>query len=133
MLLRWFFAHGADPDLSEQRSLRDRTGSSDTDSCVALEYISGRCDVEIVRMLLDASAKLESSEPPYYVAGVCPPGINLYEAPIRPGREFDKFGIPVMALVVERGADVNQDSKSRYVTARHPVVFAVPAGAVERG
>jgi hypothetical protein len=40
--------------------------------------------------------------------------------------------IPVMALLVERGADVNHPEESRHMVARYAVVYAVMAGAVER-
>jgi ankyrin repeat protein len=46
-------------------------------------------------------------------------------------REFDASRIPIMALLVDRGADVNQCGESTLV-AHHPIMYAVMAGAVER-
>ena len=37
-----------------------------------------------------------------------------------------------MALLVERGADINQAEKSRHMVPRYAIVHAVMAGAVER-
>lgn len=40
--------------------------------------------------------------------------------------------IPVMALLVEHGADVNKKEESRHMTPQYAIVHAVIAGAVER-
>ncbi|TVY42126.1 putative ankyrin repeat protein [Lachnellula occidentalis] len=121
-LLRWFLAHGADPNFGEQRD--DRMGGPKTDSCAALEAASGRGDVEAVCLLLDAGAEIRN--------GACPPGTNPHTGRIRPSKEFDESRIPVMALLVERGADVNQIEESQHMVARYAIVHAVMAGAVER-
>lgn len=46
-------------------------------------------------------------------------------------KEFDISRIPVMALLVQHGADVNQRGESRLV-AHHAIMYAVMAGAVEQ-
>ena len=51
---------------------------------------------------------------------------------VTPSKEFDESRIPVMALLVEGGADVNQAKISRHMVARYVIVHAVMAGAVER-
>ncbi|TVY42841.1 hypothetical protein LSUB1_G003746, partial [Lachnellula subtilissima] len=131
-LLRWFLAHGANPNLGAQRDNRDRNGASETDSCAALQAAAGSCDVETVRMLLDAGAEIRNGVPLHCAAGVCPAGENPHVDAVTPSREFDVGRIPVMALLVERGADVNQAEESRHMVARYAIVHAVMAGAVER-
>ncbi|TVY26841.1 hypothetical protein LHYA1_G004430 [Lachnellula hyalina] len=131
-LLRWFLAHGANPNLGTQRDFRDRNGASQTDSCAALEAAAGRCDVETVRMLLDAGAEIQNGVPLHFAAGVCPDSKNPHVGAVTPSREFDVGRIPVMALLVERGANVNQAEESRHMVARYAIVHAVMAGAVER-
>lgn len=58
--------------------------------------------------------------------------MNLYSGRVTPSKEFDQSRIPVMALLVERGADVNQAAKSRHMVPTYAIVYAVMAGAVER-
>lgn len=131
-LLAWFLAHGANPNLGAQRDNRDRTGASETDACNALETAARCCDVEAVRMLLDAGAEIGNGVPLHCAAGAWPEGQNPHVAAVTPSREFDAGRIPVMALLVERGADVNRVQESRNMEARYAVVHAVMAGAVER-
>lgn len=131
-VLHWFLDHGADPNLGEQHDNRDRHGGSDTDKCDALEYAARSADPETVRMLLDAGAQIQYGTPLHSAAGVCPPGSNPYEGPIVPSKDFDTGRIPVMKLLVERGADVNQYKETRYMVPRYAIVYAVLAGAVER-
>lgn len=83
-------------------------------------------------MLLDAGAKIRNGVPLHRAAGACPPGANPFSGPVTPSKEFDAGMIPVMALLVERGADVNQRDPSLQMVARYAVVEAVMAGAVER-
>lgn len=40
--------------------------------------------------------------------------------------------IPIMELLIERGAEVNQPENSRHMTFRYALNYAVAAGAVER-
>ena len=131
-LLRWFLAHGADPNLGAQRDNRDRTGGPDTDSCAALESAAGHGDVEAVRLLLGAGAMIQNGIPLHFAAGACPPGMNPHAGRVVPSKEFDESRIPVMALLVEHGADVNQREELRHMVAGYAVVYAVMAGAVER-
>lgn len=131
-LLRWFLAHGADPNLGAQRDNRDRTGGPDTDPCAALESAAGRGDVEAVRLLLDAGAMIQNGTPLHFAAGVCPPGMNPHAGRVVPSKDFDESRIPVMALLVEHGADVNQREESRHMVVGYAIVHAVMAGAVER-
>ena len=131
-LLQWFLIHGADPNLGEQRDSRNRTGEPDTDSCAALEAAAGQGNVEAVRLLLDAGAKIQHGNPIHFAAGACPPGTNPHAGRAMPSKEFDQSRIPAMALLVERGADINQATESRHMVAKYAIVHAVMAGAVER-
>ena len=132
-LFNWFLLQGANPNLGEQRGYtRDRDGGPDTDSCDALEYAAGEGNVEAVRLLLDAGAEIQNGIPLHYAAGACPPGMNPHVARVTPSKEFDTSRIPVMALLVERGADVNKMEVSRHVVPKYAIAHAVMAGAVER-
>ncbi|KAJ4309945.1 hypothetical protein N0V84_011237 [Fusarium piperis] len=131
-LLDWFLSHGADPNLAAQRDNRDRFGEPDIDSCVTLETAASRGSVESVRKLLDAGARMENGSPLYFAAGARPPNTNPHTLPVRPSKDFDEARIPIMALLIEKGADVNGKLQSRHMTAQYPIVNAVIAGAVER-
>ncbi|KAF5011020.1 hypothetical protein FDECE_2827 [Fusarium decemcellulare] len=131
-LLDWFIAHGADPNLGAQRDNRDRYGDPDPDSCIALETAASRGSVESVQKLLDAGAQIGNGAPLYVAAGACPANANPHAAPVTPTKDFDAGRIPIMALLVENGADVNGKFESRHMTAQYPIVNAVMAGAVER-
>jgi hypothetical protein len=132
ILLRWFLAHGADPNLGCQRYTRDPDEGSDTDSCAALESAADHGDVEAVRLVLDAGALLQNGAPLHRAAGACPPSMNPHYGRVAPSEEFDTSMIPVMELLVERGADVNQMEETRHVTHRYAINYALSAGAVER-
>ncbi|KAK0506997.1 hypothetical protein JMJ35_010697 [Cladonia borealis] len=131
-LFHWFLRHGANPNLGEQRDTHDRDGGPDTDSCDALERAAGQGNVEAVRLLLDAGAEIQNGIPLHYAAGTCPPGTSPYDRGVTSSKEFDTSRIPVMALLVERGADVNKEHNSRHMVARYAILLAVMAGAVER-
>ncbi|KAM3068010.1 hypothetical protein ACMFMF_009377 [Clarireedia jacksonii] len=131
-LLKWFLDHGANPNLGPQRDNRDRMGSSETDSCVALEKAAVRGEVEAVRMLLDAGAEIKNGVPLHYAAGACPPGTNPHVARVVPSETFDQGQIPVMEILVARGADVNRAEESRHMVPKYAIVHAVMAGAVKR-
>ncbi|KAL4726634.1 hypothetical protein ACLX1H_005522 [Fusarium chlamydosporum] len=131
-LIDWFLAHGADPNLGVQRDNRDRMGESETDSCQALELAASKGTVDLVQKLLDAGAKITNGAPLYCAAGACPPGGNPHVTVVTPTMDFDISRIPVMKLLVENGAGVNDKLQSRYVTSMYPIVNAVMAGAVER-
>jgi len=134
-LLKWFLEHGANPNLGEQRDYRDRMGGPDTDSCAALESAASAGLLEAVRLLLNAGAQIRNGTPLHFAAGVCPPGTlpgAQFNDGVTSSKEFDTSRIPVMALLVERGADVNQAEESRHQVAKYPIVHAVMAGAVER-
>ncbi|KAJ6185896.1 hypothetical protein N7519_007197 [Penicillium mononematosum] len=107
-------------------------GGPDTSSCAALEAAAIHGGVEAVCMLLDAGAKIQNGVPLHYAAGACPPGTNPHAGRVVPSREFDTSRIPVMELLVARGADVNQKEESRHMVAQYAIVYAVMAGAVER-
>lgn len=131
-LLRWFLDHGANPNLGAQPNNHERRGESDTASCATLEAAAARGEVEAVRLILDAGAKIQTGVPLHFAAGACPPGTNPHARPVVPGQQFDTNRIPVMALLVQRGADVNQCEESRHMVAQYAIVYAVMAGAVER-
>ncbi|EKV12399.1 hypothetical protein PDIG_32780 [Penicillium digitatum PHI26] len=131
-LLRWFINHGANPNLGVQKTFHDRRGGPDTSSCAALEVAAIRGEVEAVRLILDAGAKIQNGVPLHYAAGARPPGANPHSEHVVPSREFDISRIPVMALLVDRGAQVNQKEESRHMVAQYAIVYAVMAGAVER-
>ncbi|PQE08328.1 Ankyrin repeat-containing domain protein [Rutstroemia sp. NJR-2017a WRK4] len=131
-LLKWFLIHGGNPNLGPQRDNRDRMGGSDTDCCVALQTAAARGEVEAVRLLLDAGAEIKNGVPLHYAAGACPPGTNPHVARVLPSETFDQSRVPVMELLVERGADVNQAEESRHMVAKYAIVYAVMAGAVKR-
>ncbi|KAF5664465.1 hypothetical protein FHETE_7056 [Fusarium heterosporum] len=131
-LIDWFLAQGADPNLGSQHDNRDRLGKPDEDSCQALELAAKRGSAELVRKLLSAGAKIENGAPLYHAAGACPVGANPHAGLVAPGEEFDRARIPVMEVLVEHGAGVNDKFNSRYVTPKYPIVNAVMAGAVER-
>ena len=111
-LLRWFLAHGADPNLGEQRPSKYRYGSPDTDSCLALETAASQGSVTAIGLLLDAGAKIQDGCPLHFAAGVCPSSSNPHASRVTPSKEFDKSMIPAMA--------------------KYAIVHAVMAGAVER-
>ena len=127
-LLTWFLQRGADPNLGAQQSVGDVAGESSRRSCAALEAASARGEVDAVRLLLDAGAEIQNGTPLHFAAGACSPGISPRGVTTK---EFDASRIPIMALLVERGADVNQKGQSR-VVVHHPIMYAVMAGAVER-
>lgn len=131
-LLSWFLAHGANPNLGQQKDFRERHGNSDTDSCRALETAAAHGSVEAVRMLLAAGARIRNGAPLHYAAGVCPPGTNPHAGRVKPTKEFDADRIPVMRLLVENGADVNHKVETRHMEPLYAIVHAVMAGAIER-
>jgi ankyrin repeat protein len=131
-LLTWFLDHGADPNLGAQRDNRDRRGGPDTNSCVTLEVAASNGDVQAVRMILEAGARIENGLPLHYAAGACPPGENPHAMRVESSFDVDTSRIPVMALLVEHGADVNQKEETRHMTPQYAIVNAVMAGAVER-
>ncbi|KAJ5899890.1 ankyrin repeat-containing domain protein [Penicillium taxi] len=131
-LLDWFLAHGADPNLGEQSYYQDRNGAPDPKSCAALERAVAYGTAETVQKLLSAGAQMGNGAQLYFAAGVYAPGSNPHFGLVTPSRELDIGRIPVMALLVENGADVNQKYDSRHTNPQYPIVHAAMAGAVER-
>ncbi|KAJ5679513.1 hypothetical protein N7462_007757 [Penicillium macrosclerotiorum] len=131
-LLSWFLEHGANPNLGTQKDFRDRHGSSDTESCNALEFAAAHHSFESVQMLLNAGARIQNGAPLHFAAGVCPPGANPHTGRVEPSKEFDTDRIPVMRLLVEYGADVNYKIETRHMKPQYALVYAVMAGAMER-
>lgn len=131
-LLLWFLDHGANPNLGQQQYSHERYGGSNTASCAALEAAAARGQVDSVRMLLETGARIHNGVPLHFAAGACPPGMNPHAGRVAPSQEFDIGRIPVMALLVQQGADVNQKEESRHMAAQYAIVCAVMAGAVER-
>jgi hypothetical protein len=131
-LLRWFLDHGADPNAGESHPNNERRGGSGTRSCAALEAAAVHGEVEAVAMLLDAGARIDFGAPLHLAAGACPPGANPHATRVIPTRKFDISRIPIMALLVSRGADVNRKQVSQHMVAQYAIVHAVMAGATER-
>ncbi|KAL5359770.1 ankyrin repeat-containing domain protein [Aspergillus floccosus] len=131
-LLRWFLSHGADPNRGPQRpydSPYERFGESVRNSGCALESAAARGSREAVQLLLDAGADIHNGYPLHAAARSVPPG-SPSQCPIE--RELDIGRIPVMELLVERGADVNQRMETPYVEPRYALLLAAMVGAVER-
>lgn len=86
-VLRWFLAHGANPNRG---ILRYSMRQSETDSYAALEAAVYYGDMMAIRMrmLLDAGAKIKDSSPLHVILGACAPGQNSRVGPARPSREF---------------------------------------------
>jgi ankyrin repeat protein len=133
-LLRWFLTHGANPNFGIRR-LGTSNGATDQlsyESCAALESASAKGDIEAVQMLFDAGAEIRYGYPLHYAAGALPVPVPVGGGS-GPGSEL--FGpdrrIPIMQLLLERGADVNQKGETELV-AHHPIMYAVMAGAVQR-
>jgi hypothetical protein len=99
-LLRWFLDHGTNPDFRPSRE--------NFINCSALEKAAGFSSLEAVQMLVDAGADV------HHVA--------LHAAAYKeaPTKEADVDRIPVMALLVEKGADTNKKRQSPYVTHCYP-------------
>ena len=131
-LLRWLLDKGANPSIGRQRYNVDRYGDSDTELCRTLDVAAADGNFEAVRLLLKAGADLRNGVPLHYAAGRCPEGKNPYNELIKPSPEFDRSTIPIMAMLVEHGADVNKYDPDRHLVPRYPIVMAVRAGAVER-
>ncbi|KAF5700355.1 ankyrin repeat domain-containing protein [Fusarium mundagurra] len=122
-LLDWFLEHGADPNI----------GGPEADPDQALRLAASQGTVRLVQKLLDGGAKMTSNGLGlFYAAGACPAGSIPQAGLVQPSAEFDKSRIPVMALLVENGAGVNDKLETQHVTAQYPIVNAVMAGAVER-
>ncbi|KAG7416860.1 ankyrin repeat-containing domain protein [Fusarium sp. MPI-SDFR-AT-0072] len=122
-LLDWFLEHGADPNL----------GGPEADPYQALRLAASQGTVGLVQKLLNGGAKMTSKGLGlFYAAGACPAGAIPHAGLIQPSAEFDKSRIPVMALLVENGAGVNDKLETQHMTAQYPIVSAVMAGAVER-
>ncbi|KAL4909322.1 hypothetical protein BDW74DRAFT_80062 [Aspergillus multicolor] len=130
--LEWFLAHGANPNLGPQQE--HRFGPSATNSCVALEKAAYQGDVKAVRMLLDAGAVIQNGFPLHAAAGACPPDWDPRIGRVHPSKDFDESMIPVMSLLVARGADINQyqGQQRGNQVPNYAIVEAVKAEAVER-
>ncbi|CAI6093723.1 unnamed protein product [Clonostachys chloroleuca] len=131
-VLRWLLDHGVNPNHSAQYSHLTGTGEPESNSCAALEAAAARGTIEAVKMLLEAGAEIENGTPLHFAAGVSPPGANPHAGRVTSTKEFDMGRIPVMSLLVDRGAKVNQRLETRHMAPRYPIVHAVMAGAVER-
>ncbi|KAI9717936.1 MAG: hypothetical protein M1828_007028 [Chrysothrix sp. TS-e1954] len=130
-LLRWFLDHGADPNLGEQRFPKHRFGAAET-NCDALEAAAYFGSLEAVRALLDAGAQVAHGVPLHSAAAAVPGHQNIYQSGIQQSAESDADRIPIMALLVEKGADVNQLNETPYRAPRLAILLAVMANAVAR-
>ncbi|KAI9685371.1 MAG: hypothetical protein M1822_004502 [Bathelium mastoideum] len=131
-LLQWLLDHGVDPNIGAPRANPDRRGGPEYTYCSALEMAASQGSLEAVRTLLDAGARIEHRVPLHCAAGAHPEGTNIHYPPVRPSREVDADRIPIMALLVERGADVNERDESPQMVPRLAILLATMAGAVER-
>ena len=131
-VLKWLLDHGANPDIGEKRigGLLSRR-KYETNYCAALEWAASLGNVEAARILLDAGSKIESGVPLHCAAGVRQSS-ETHEAIEVMAAEFDRSMIPVMALLVERGADVNRMHESPYPIPCYALGRALNVGAVER-
>ncbi|KAL2838241.1 hypothetical protein BJY01DRAFT_237543 [Aspergillus pseudoustus] len=131
-VLRWFLTHGANPNLGKQQEYR--YGGPCTESCDALEKAAYQGDVEAARMLLDAGAVIQNGFPLHAAAAALPPGANPHVGLVTLSKDFDISRIPVMALLIERGADINlkQGPQRGNMVPGYAIVEAVMGGAVER-
>ncbi|KAL6921075.1 hypothetical protein ACHAPO_006215 [Fusarium lateritium] len=131
-LIDWFLAQGADPNLGIQEDYHERLGGPDTSSCQALELAAAYGSADLVQKLLNAGAKITNGAPLYYAAGALPRGENPHVRRVTPTKEFDMSRLPVMQLLVDNGAGVNDKLESRHMVQQYPILIAVWAGAVER-
>ncbi|KPM42157.1 hypothetical protein AK830_g4421 [Neonectria ditissima] len=132
-VLRWFLTHGANPNLGVHPNRPDSTVSGpSTESCNTLQLAAAHSTVEAVQMLLDAGAQIGYGTPLHSAAGVCEESSGPRRGRVKSGKEFDEGRIPVMDLLVARGADINQAMDTPYLEPLYPITCAVIAGAVER-
>lgn len=76
LLIDWFLAQGADPNLGCQKLFQNRLGEADKNSCDSLEEAARTGNVDLVQKLLDAGAKMFNGAPLYCAAGVCQPSTS---------------------------------------------------------
>ena len=131
-IFHWFVDHGADPNLGEQRYSTDRFGASDTQSCRTLQVAAAHGSLGTVQTLLNAGARIDFGAPLHSAAGVTPNDVNIYDLPGPMSQDFDSGRIPIMKLLVEKGADVNEFDRSRYAVPRLAIILSIMANAVER-
>ncbi|OQE25226.1 hypothetical protein PENSTE_c006G10048 [Penicillium steckii] len=130
-LLRWFLMNGANPNFGIKRHTRNGTMTENElgyESCAALEAASAKGDLEAVQILFEAGAEIQFGYPLHYAAGAFQTDDQTLNGP---SSDADVDRIPVMQLLLERGADINQKGETELV-AHHPIMYAVMAGAVER-
>ncbi|KAF5624153.1 ankyrin repeat domain protein [Fusarium sp. NRRL 25303] len=122
-LLDWFLEHGADPNI----------GGPEGDPVQALRLAASQGTVKLVQKLLNGGAKMTSNGLGlFYAPGACPAGFIPHTGLVQPSAEFDKSRIPIMALLIENGAGVDDKLETKHMTAQYPIVNAVMAGAFER-
>ncbi len=131
-LLRWFLSHGVDPNYGIKRDTPYRAGGPSHECADALEAAAAAGNAEAVAILLDAGAKVEYGTPLHRAAAAQPPGSAFFAKHAAQDEQFDNSRIPVMRVLVEHGADVNQLEDTPHMTPRYPVGYAVVAGAVRR-
>lgn len=129
-LLRWFLMNGANPNFGIKRRHTDGTTAENElgyESCAALEAASAKGDLEAVKILFEAGAEIRFGYPLHYAAGAFQTDDQAPSTTSDP----DVDRIPIMQLLLDRGADINQKGETELV-AHHPIMYAVMAGAVER-
>ncbi|KAJ6015074.1 ankyrin repeat-containing domain protein [Penicillium herquei] len=131
-LLEWFLAHGANPNVGWRTAEPTRNTGLHDNYCAALECAARKGSIEAVQMLLDAGACVSNGTPLHSAAGALPPGSNPHNGRVAPSEEFDIGMIPIMEILVNAGADVNQRIETCHMTPVYAINHAVMAGAVER-
>ncbi|RAK80777.1 ankyrin [Aspergillus fijiensis CBS 313.89] len=122
-VLEWFLAHGFNPN-----DVGPITGAQ---GLTPLELAANYGNPKSVRLLLDAGANIEEGAPLHCAAGRCPAGWNPHVYPNQKiqNEDSDRAQIPIMELLVERGAKVNAAEETQHMTHRYALVYAVVAGA----
>ncbi|KAJ5640389.1 ankyrin repeat-containing domain protein [Penicillium herquei] len=131
-LLEWFLAHGANPNVGWRSAEPTRRAGLDDKYCAALECAARTGSIEAARILIDAGACVSNGTPLHSAAGALPAGSNPHTGRVTPSEEFDIGMIPIMEILVNAGADVNQRIETCHMTPVYAINHAVMAGAVQR-
>lgn len=131
-LLRWFLAHGIDPNYGIKLVLPSGAREPSYECADALEAAASKGSVEDVEILIAAGAKIAYGVPLHRAAGATPPGFAFYRMHASQPEDFDRSRIAVMEALVKHGADVNQKEDTPYMSPIYPIQYAVSVGATRR-